>query len=177
MGNRLILEKIREGNARAFKVFFEEFYPPLCSFLLKHTSDLDTAEEIAQRVFIDFWNKREDIEIKTSIKSYLFKMGYNLFLNDLRDKKKEETLLEKLQYEAIQELEATDEAKIEEAKKLLAQVIKTLPDRCREVLELRMEGFKYQKIASSLNLSVKTVEAQMRIAYIKIRESFGRNYF
>jgi RNA polymerase sigma-70 factor (ECF subfamily) len=37
---------------------------------------------------------------------------------------------------------------------------------------LKLQGLKYQEIAEQLDLSVKTVEAQMRIAFTKIREEF-----
>ncbi|WP_339813618.1 sigma factor-like helix-turn-helix DNA-binding protein, partial [Zunongwangia profunda] len=36
----------------------------------------------------------------------------------------------------------------------------------------KMEGLKYKEIADKLDISVKTVESQMRIAFQKIRESF-----
>ena len=40
-----------------------------------------------------------------------------------------------------------------------------------ELLNKR-EGLKYKEIANRLNISVKTVESQMRIAYQKIRKGF-----
>lgn len=55
----------------------------------------------------------------------------------------------------------------------LKKIIEILPDGCREILTLnKMEGLKYREIAEKLNISVKTVESQMRIAYRKIREGF-----
>ena len=51
-------------------------------------------------------------------------------------------------------------------------MIEQLPDRCQEIVKLKMEGLKYREIAESLGLSVKTVESQMRVAFIKIREDY-----
>jgi RNA polymerase sigma factor (sigma-70 family) len=45
---------------------------------------------------------------------------------------------------------------------LLEEAIRDLPGRCREVLLLRrLEGFSQKEVASRLNISVKTVEAQL----------------
>jgi len=58
----------------------------------------------------------------------------------------------------------------------LKAIIETLPEKCKEILLLnKMDGLKYREIAIKLNISIKTVEAQMRIAFQKIREGFKDN--
>ncbi|MBI2615354.1 MAG: sigma-70 family RNA polymerase sigma factor, partial [Gemmatimonadetes bacterium] len=53
----------------------------------------------------------------------------------------------------------------------LAQAVAQLPDRCREAFELsRLHGLKYAEIAQVLEISVKTVEAQMGKAIRVLRE-------
>ena len=48
--------------------------------------------------------------------------------------------------------------------------IKKLPAECRKIFELsRSEGLKYKEIAETLNISVKTVEAQMSKALRSLR--------
>ncbi len=177
MRNDLLLAQIKQGNEKAFRVFFEIHYRPLCLYLGTFTPDMDTARELAQNTFVDFWKKRNEIEIQTSVKSYLFRMGYNLFLNGLRLKKKQETLLEQLKRQAIDEEGERPESDLEEATERLKNIIEILPPRCQEILQLKMQGYKYQEIADQLDLSVKTVESQMRIAYIKIREGFKDGLF
>jgi RNA polymerase sigma-70 factor (ECF subfamily) len=144
----------------------------LCLYLLNFTNDKSTAEEIAQLVFVDFWNKRNSIEVRASIKSYLHKMAYNQFLMEMRKKKKEISIMEVLKYEALQPNEIHSEAEIEQKHIRLQHSINNLPERCQEVLKLKMAGLKYKDIAKTLNLSVKTVESQIRIAFIKIREDY-----
>ncbi|QAA82050.1 RNA polymerase sigma-70 factor [Aequorivita sp. H23M31] len=177
MGNERLLTQIKQGDQQAFKVFFDRHYPSLCTYLRSFTPDMDSAQELAQAAFVDFWNKRNEIEIRTSLKSYLYRMGYNLFLNGLRKKKKQASLLEELKLDALQEEEQRPEEELGEAVERLKKIIETLPARCQEILKLKMQGHKYQEIAESLDISVKTVEAQMRLAYIKIREGFGDGLF
>ena len=172
MDDHHLMAQIKKGNTLAFKQFFDSHYRPLCFYLMNFTNDKSTSEEIGQMVFVDFWNKRETIEIQSSIKSYLYKMAYHQFLTNLRKDKKEATLLEQLKYDALQSYEAPTELELEHKSKRLWRIIEQLPERCQAVLKLKMEGLKYQDIAVALNISIKTVESQMRIAFIKIRDDY-----
>ena len=167
-----LIADIKQGNERAFKSLFEKYYAPLCAYLRSYTPDFDSAEELAQTTFVKFWNKREEIEVHTSVKSYLFKMGYHSFLKTIRQKNKHTNLLEELKYKAIEEEEQRPENDLQAATERLKKIIETLPPRCQQVLTLKMQGLKYQEIADKLNISIKTVEAQMRIGFIKIRDEF-----
>ena len=56
-------------------------------------------------------------------------------------------------------------------KDIIEKALNTLPERCREIFILsKLEGKKQKEIAEELNVSVKTIEAQMTIAYKKLRE-------
>lgn len=172
MDDHSLIAQIKTGNTLAFKQFFDCYYRPTCSYLVNFTKDNHAAEDMAQLVFVDFWNKRESISIHSSIKSYLYKMAYNQFLTSLRKKKREATVLDQLKYEALQTIAVPTETELEQKSQRLWRVIEQLPERCQEVLRLKMEGLKYKDIAENLGLSVKTVESQMRVAFIKIREDY-----
>lgn len=172
MDDNSLIAQIKEGNTLAFKQFFDSHYRPLCYYLVNFTNDSHAAEDMAQLVFVDFWNKREVITIHSSVKSYLYKMAYHQFLDSLRKKKKEATVLEQLKYEALQTIAVPTEAELEQKSQRLWRVIEQLPERCQEILKLKMDGLKYREIADVLGLSVKTVESQMRVAFIKIREDY-----
>ncbi|MCB0462654.1 MAG: RNA polymerase sigma-70 factor [Flavobacteriaceae bacterium] len=172
MVERDSLRLIKQGNTLAFKQLFNSYYPSICFYLMNFTTDRASAEDIAQTTFVDFWNKKQDIIIKTSLKSYLFKMAYNQFLMELRKKNKEVSVLEQLKYEALQNHESPSEKDFEDKSKRLQQIINQLPPKCQEILKLKMEGLTYKDISNTLNISVKTVESQMRIAFVKIKENF-----
>ena len=54
----------------------------------------------------------------------------------------------------------------------------TLPGRCHEIFVMaKMHGMKYREIASSLNLSEKTVENQMTKAMKLLRRYVATNSF
>ena len=65
----------------------------------------------------------------------------------------------------LQEIETENEIKA---------AIDSLPERCREIFLLsRFEELKYNEIAKKLNISVKTVEAQMSKALKILREKLS----
>lgn len=176
MDDKSLITQIREGNTIAFKQLFDKHYRPLCVYLMNFTNSKDTAEEIVQIVFVDFWNKRDIINVHTSVKSYLYKMAYHQFLMSLRKKNKENTVLEELKYKLLQHNNTPTAQELENKYTRLQAIINDLPKRSQDVLKLKMEGLKYKDIAETLNLSVKTVESQMRIAFIKIREAYKDDF-
>ena len=51
------INKIKEGDKKAFKLLFNSFYPALCSFAESYVNDIHLAEDFVQEVFITLWNK------------------------------------------------------------------------------------------------------------------------
>ena len=72
----------------AFEELFRSYFTPLCSFAQKYVRDIDEAKDIVHNVFINLWNKRDQVDLNTSLKSYLFQGVQNRCLNYIRDRKK-----------------------------------------------------------------------------------------
>jgi RNA polymerase sigma-70 factor, ECF subfamily len=152
----------------AFEGLFRELFKPLCSFAMKLTGDPDDAKNLVHEVFIQVWDKFDSLPASTNYKSYCFTAVRNKCLNYIRDKKKFVLLSnvpEELLIRTDPGLESAElQQKIEEG-------ISSLPEKCRIIFELnRMEGLRYSQIAEKLNISVKTVEAQMSKALAVMKE-------
>ncbi|MCK4747379.1 MAG: sigma-70 family RNA polymerase sigma factor, partial [Bacteroidales bacterium] len=72
----------------SFEELFREYFPPLMLFARKILVDEDDAREVVHNVFINLWEKREEIDLSVSLKSYLFTSVHNRSLNVIRDRKK-----------------------------------------------------------------------------------------
>ncbi|MCR8668732.1 sigma-70 family RNA polymerase sigma factor [Aestuariibaculum sp. M13] len=177
MDENKLIAQIKTGNKLAFKQLFDNYYETLCLYLVNFTNNKQAAENLIQIVFINFWNKRSSIEINSSVKNYLRKMAYREFLMDLRKNKKEASILETLKYDALIEANVPTEEELANKNERLLFIISQLPDRCQEVLILKMDGMKYKDIAEKLEISTKTVESQIRIAFNKIRKEFKNELF
>lgn len=170
--------RIKLGDEQAFELLFRKHYIRLCTFANKFLNDPEEAKELVQDVFAKIWEGRDEIDPEDSLKSYVFKITQNLSLNRLRRKKVESKYAEiyKLVYIECQEFSAHESLLARELEDNIARSIAKLPNECRKVFELsRVEGLKYKEIAEALNISIKTVEAQISKALRLLRVEF-RHY-
>ena len=99
-----IFEAILLDDREAFERIFKESYKPLTAYAFRFISDLSTAENIVQDVFLKLWQNRHSLIITTSLLHYLFRSVKNHSLNHL-DKAKVRTgyLRMKLEQEQTEE--------------------------------------------------------------------------
>lgn len=158
-------------NEEIFEKLFREHFKGLCFLATRYVKDMETAREIVQDVFVAFWEKRANIDLSKSPKSYLGTSVYNKCLNYLRDNRKfnKDLLIAENLFTDVP-AEATDVLVVEEITKKIESAIAELPEKCREIFVMnRFEQLKYHEIAEKLQLSVKTVESQMSKALQHMR--------
>ena len=168
---------MHEGNKRvrsleldegSFEQLFRQYFEPLMGFSMKMLGDEDDAREVVQGVFIRLWERRRELDLDTSLKSYLFTSVHNRSLNHLRDRKK---FSEGEMPEMATQWDVGEQIESMELEERIREVIATLPEKCREVFEMnRFQGLKYEEIAGRLGISVKTVENQMSKALRILRK-------
>ncbi|MEL6591066.1 MAG: RNA polymerase sigma-70 factor [Bacteroidota bacterium] len=156
------LKRIGQGDRGALEELFRQYYTPLVRFAYSKVQDSELAEDIVQEVFVKLWNIRNNLQINTSLKSYLYTATKNLSLNEIAKVKRHAELNEVY----VQKQEQAAEPMPEEERILwderIRDAIAKLPPRCQEVFRLsRFEGMTYQEIADHLQISPKTVENQM----------------
>ncbi len=155
-----------------FELLYKQHYTRLVGFAYQYVEDSDISEDLVQEVFTNIWNQADQIEIRTTIKSYLFGAVRNASLNHLKHEKvvlgyaKENSGHDKVDHRDFLEME--------ELEKKIEQALQLLPEKRREIFEMsKLEGKKYHEIASELGISVKTVETQMSRALKVLREVLG----
>jgi RNA polymerase sigma-70 factor, ECF subfamily len=164
--SRIMLDK------EDFEILFKSQFKVLCFFAMKYLKDYENSREVVQDVFLKLWEKRDDIDTAKSLKSYLGTSVRNKCINYLRDHKKfnhDLLLLEDLSSDML--AEPADKLVEADIRDRIAEAISELPEKCREIFLLsRNEHLKYQEIADQLDISVKTVEAQMSKALQHMRQ-------
>ncbi len=157
----LYIKGLKEGDRIVFEQIFREYYPFLCNFARRYTSDKSSAEEVVQDFFCRLWDKQNEISISTGLSSYLRKSVINHCLNFNR---KLETERKFVSFgENLEEVYGTTDINSNnELSEHLSKALSQLPEKRREIFELsRFEGLKYHEIAQKLNINIKTVETQM----------------
>lgn len=173
--DKIIFRQIKKGNKNAFDALFKNHYKSLCMFSMKFVRSKDQAEDIVQEVFINLWNKAENIEIEGTISSYLFTSVRNRALNLIKSEKTRKDY----ESESIRDVKETnsssDESSNESVSKIIDSKVEELPEKCKNVFIMsKKEGLTYDEIADYLGISVKTVENQMGIALRKLREEMQK---
>ena len=135
---------------------------------MKYVKSVDDAREVVQKVFIKLFEKREKLEIKSSLKPYLFKSVYNTCLNEIRGKK---SFLDVDEIDQLDLSEQSDKLVEAEEEKRIWAAINDLPTKCRDIFIMnRFDGLKNQEIADKLDISKRTVEVQISNALKKLRD-------
>lgn len=158
----------------AFEQLFKAHFKALHSYasiMLYHDSH---AEEIVQNMFVRLWEKRDLLDVQTSIKAYLYKCVYNDCLNYIKHKKIKTKYQDHAAFTMNDQVENTsDRLVLGELQDRLQEAMNELPEQCRTIFQMsRFEELKYREIAEELGLSIKTVENQMgkalRILRVKL---------
>jgi RNA polymerase sigma-70 factor (ECF subfamily) len=176
-GNNDINKSVSLVDLKSFESIFREYYQMLCSYSYRFVKDTDTAEEIVQELFYKLWEKRTELQVNSSIKSYLFSAVHNRCLKFIEHKNVEARYRS---YYLIHGSEIDNEhqnsSDVRELQGIIERTLESLPERCGRIFRLnRFEGLKYNEIAVKLSISVKTVEANMGKALKLLRRNL-RNY-
>ena len=164
---------IKNGDKNAFRRFFDRYYNSLIAYITTFTNDKMESEDIVQQVFVSVWDGRAGLEDIKYPKKYIFTMAYYKYLDTVKNLKKRDKFFVDLYHRALEERVTEDKEIAEKRIEKLKQIIDSLPNNCKKIIIMnKVDGLKYKEIAETLNISVKTVESQMRIAFIKIRKSF-----
>jgi RNA polymerase sigma-70 factor (ECF subfamily) len=159
-------------DEKVFEEFFKTHFKALHSYAYTILKDDVVAEEMVQNVFYKLWEKRDQVDIQTSLKAYMYKSVYHESLNYLKHEKVKSV------HQAYA-IHSTDHLSEHSANKLMQSELESkiqnalndLPEQCRTIFQLsRFEELKYREIAEALGLSIKTVENQMGKA-LKIMRS------
>lgn len=156
----VLLSRIAESDVKALESLFDQYYRPLCRFAFFLTKRHDLAEEIVADVFVSLWNKREHIKITQNVRSYLFSATRNTAINYLKRETRDNSQLPEDLFEAHDN--PSELLLFQELESQLFRIINLLPNKRKEIFQLsRFEGLSYHEIATTLCISVKTVENQI----------------
>jgi RNA polymerase sigma-70 factor (ECF subfamily) len=170
-----VIRRVKEGDIRAFEQLFREYYEQLCQWAYQYLHDRDSSEEVVQDLFYHIWLNRKSLQFRISFKSYMYKSVSNNCKMQLRQKKRRSEIEKMLADEnlLIEDPEYTLET--EELSEIVNRTLDNLPARSAEVFRMsRYEGMKYSEIADVLNISVKTVEANMSKALALFRKNLKK---
>jgi RNA polymerase sigma-70 factor (ECF subfamily) len=162
-----LVERLRAGDVRALEELFRQQYEPLCRFAERYLRDRAASEDLVQDLFAALWARRTRLDLRGSLRAYLFASVRNRALNVRKHRLVEHDWEREEAAPEVRVLHRTprrpDELLDErERDARVRAAVAQLPERCRLVMQLRwQEQLAYSEIASILGISVKGVEIQL----------------
>ena len=168
---RIILEKVSEGDENAFRDLFCFYYPKAKTFLEQMISNSDDAMDIAQNIFVKIWLQRSILSDIKSFGAYLYTIIRNAAIDYGRTNKIKIPLEDIDNRHEIGQWHSESEFFAKEIQIQIAAAISKQPDKRRQVFIMsRMEGKSNGEIAQLLGISKKTVENHLNLVLKELRK-------
>ncbi|RLD19202.1 MAG: RNA polymerase sigma-70 factor [Bacteroidetes bacterium] len=165
-------QRIKRDDNDALKTLFYSHFKTLAAIGQRISGDPDEGKDIAQKVFIQLWEKRDTIHIEGDIRSYLKRMAINEALAQKRTVLRKQELQTNIEVANYVNPDGEEQVIAGELQESVDRAVEALPEKCGEVFKLsRYEDLSYKEIGETLNISVKTVESHMGRALRQLREA------
>jgi len=176
MDEKELIRLAAEGSEEAFGVLVKKYRIKMFNLAYSMTRNRETADDIAQDVFLKSYIYLSKFKYKSSFGTWLYRIAFNTVKDHLRKESRINKISfdERLASPDIQEDEVVikeEELEAERRKKLLHRAIQALPEKHRIILTLRdIQGVSYKEITGILNISPGTVDSRLYRARRKLRE-------
>lgn len=166
----ILIMRLKDGDKASFERVFEYFYHRLYVFINEYVHDSEVAKNILQDVFLILWEKKSILLDDSNLNAWLYTVAKNKALKYLRHEeyiKKHVEISFQIQNEntlnafALDTLD-TSEFAFSEIEKIIQRTLATMPENVQVIFKLsRYDNLKNREIAEKLNISEKTVEANI----------------
>ena len=163
MKDHILIEGLTRRDKIVFDYIFNYYYSSLCVFAMQYLDNRNAVEDLVQDFFVYFWLNSPRLQIKSSLKSYLFTSIKNRCLDYQKHHQITKRYREYLLFSGELEDNSMEHVFAEsELRQLIHKSMSKLTPRCREIFELsRLSGLSNQEISNELGISKRTVELQI----------------
>lgn len=166
-----MITEAADGDINAFEQIYKKTSGFVYNVALRLAGNKHDAEEITQDVFITIHKKLSGYRFESSLKTWIYRITYNLSINYLKKRSKErhrnisyddamanpETNLEAIEAKT-DKIEEDEEGHIE---KMLSELN---PDQKACIILRSLEGLSYREIAEALKININTVRSRIKRA-------------
>lgn len=176
-----MLASLQSGDERNFARLESTLYKHAWVYAKSIVVDPIAASEIVNEVFLRLWVNREQLNIRSSFRSYFYRVIHNHCCDYFRMNRKssnhEVISIDMMQFR-LEVFEIADPETYfdtvfsEESEMAFRREVEKLPQQCREIFILcRFKQMTYSEIAEYLDVSLSTVKTQMTRAMTRLKEA------
>ncbi|MEX2446713.1 MAG: sigma-70 family RNA polymerase sigma factor [Dehalococcoidia bacterium] len=164
-----LVDQARQGDAEAFGALYDRFQPEIVRYLTHRVGDADTAEDLAQQVFLKAWQAIPRYESRgVPFKAWLYRMAHNQMVDHFRTRRPTADL------EGVEVVEAAEAEHLvltAEMNDALARALERLSEDHRQVLVLR---FLMEKSAREIGEIMGRKEVTVRGLQMRALQALRR---
>jgi RNA polymerase sigma-70 factor (ECF subfamily) len=183
-GDPLFLERLRRGDAAAFEQLVAERSADVYALLYRLTSEPEEARDLTQETFLRAFQAIGRFRGDADLKTWIYRIAINQARNRWRwwrRRKRDMTVsldapVGEQEQPLVARLQSTDAINPEEATMAreregqLHEALNALRRAYREAVILRdIEGFTYEEIAATLQISIGTVKSRLSRGRLELR--------
>jgi len=169
----ILLTLIRADDQQAFRALYDRYWTTLWSYARNAMADPDDAEDVVQELFMTLWEKRDSLQINSSLKAYLFRATLNKVIDRIDRSKYRRSYLQDLK-QTYSEGNYTTDGKLfeKELEQRFEACVDKMPPKMRTIFTLsRLQMMTHQQISDSLKISRDNVNRQIKNALILLKKS------
>lgn len=158
------------GDQDAFKLLMKKYQTPLYYHIIKMVKNHEQVEDIIQESFVKAFSNLNSYNTNYAFSTWLYRITTNHTIDYLRKKKLQTTSINEpvrakdgeMQFQIVGNAETDRKIIRKERKKIVSDAIENLPEKYREVIQMRhLEEMSYQEISKELELPLGTVKAHI----------------
>lgn len=168
-----LLLQLKRGDENALDVIYRTYWEGLFFYSYHLLKDKHACEDVIQDLFVRLWENREQLDVRLSLKAYLYASCRYALYKLIRKEQVREDIFDAI-YERLHTETAYGSLEHKELVQQINAIVNGLPPKCREVYELsRKENLSHKEIGERLGISVKTVENHINRALKELKQSLG----
>jgi len=170
-----LIHLVRNGDHDAFAELFFRYNRLLFITSLKFIDNQEEAKDLVQDTFVQLWNQRDTLAIRSSFKSLLYTALRNRIFDILSHKKVEAKFAEFSRHFYEDSENRSDHLlRTHELEAIIEKEISYLPDKMQEIFIMsRMNHLNHRQISEKLSISEKTVKNQINNALKILKNRLG----
>jgi len=160
LSEKLLLEKIAQGDELAFRLVFDLYKTKIYTFIVNFTHSRADAEEIVQDTFLTLWQNRNTLHQIEHPRNYIYTVVRNKTYHYLKQASKSQARMQVIWANLKLDSNETEETlQLQESKKLIDEALSMMSAQKQEVFRLsRYEGFSHEQISDATGLSKSRVK-------------------
>lgn len=172
-----LADLLRSGDHAAFTEIYDRYSGLLYVYAYKLTAEADAAKDMLQELFISLWDKKEDMIVSLSLKSYLYSGIRYKFLKQVAHQKVRKSYADQFLQSMEIGLNSTENYISEkDFMTSVEKLVLALPPKMARVFLLSKLHFQTNaEIAEELDISEKTVQNLLSMGIKRILPKVKRS--